>query len=124
DQPARRPDLRQLSERGGALGLRRALFFGALCFSARFVFRRARFAARLFHRAFVSQRSCLVALLFYGALACALLSARAFPRRQKTFCDASVTSDASLGPMKIYTRTGDDGETGLFGGARVKKNHL
>jgi len=26
--------------------------------------------------------------------------------------------------LKIYTKTGDDGETGLFGAGRVSKDHL
>lgn len=31
---------------------------------------------------------------------------------------------ADLNTMKIYTKHGDQGETGLFGGARVPKDHL
>jgi cob(I)alamin adenosyltransferase len=29
----------------------------------------------------------------------------------------------TMKPMKLYTRSGDDGSTGLFGGQRVPKNH-
>src|SRR5919205_1225797 len=35
-------------------------------------------------------------------------------------CSAAEAPDMSL---KIYTRTGDEGETGLFGGGRVPKDH-
>lgn len=35
----------------------------------------------------------------------------------------ATTDGVSFGAMKLYTRTGDDGMTGLFSGARVSKNH-
>lgn len=36
----------------------------------------------------------------------------------------SVTREEALPNMKIYTKTGDAGETGLFGGPRVSKDHV
>jgi cob(I)alamin adenosyltransferase len=39
-----------------------------------------------------------------------------------TFCARPALKPEDL-PMKIYTRTGDQGDTGLFGGGRVPKDH-
>ncbi len=33
------------------------------------------------------------------------------------------TTDRETDDVKIYTKTGDDGDTGLFGGGRVQKSH-
>lgn len=38
------------------------------------------------------------------------------------FFDSPLPRVSTSSPMKIYTRTGDDGTTGLLGAARVRKH--
>ena len=39
------------------------------------------------------------------------------------FLHGAPTSDCEINHVKIYTKTGDAGDTGLFGGGRVPKSH-
>ena len=46
------------------------------------------------------------------------------PGRPHTWVRARQRSPHYLLPMSIYTKTGDEGDTGLFGGGRVAKNDI